>query len=64
MVYTDLPRNDFSQLFRNVLGLTEGASYFDEIDNLHVFASGTSFHRRILPPGTLHLGFSPPRRTI
>ena len=58
MVYTDLPRNDFSQLFRNVLGLGESASYFDEIDDLHVFASGTSFHRRILPPGALHLGFS------
>ena len=58
MVYTDLPRNDFSQVFRNVLGLGEIVSYFEEIDNLHVFASGTSFHRRILPPGALHLGFS------
>lgn len=58
MVYTDLPGNDFSQVFRNVLGLGESASYLDEIDDLHVFASGTSFHRRILPPGTLHLGFS------
>ena len=58
MVYTDLPRNDFSQVFRNVLGLADLASYHDEIDNLHVFASGTSFHRRIVPPGTLHLGFS------
>ena len=58
MIYTDLPRNDFSQVFRNVLGLTDVASYYDEIDNLHVFASGTSFHRPILPPGTLHLGFS------
>ena len=58
MVYTDLPGNDFGQVFRNVLGLGESASYFEEIDNLHVFASGTSFHRRILPPGALHLGFS------
>ena len=58
MVYTDLPRNDFSQLFRNVLGLAGTASYFDEIDGLHVFASGTSFHRPIVPPATLHLGFS------
>ena len=53
-----LPRNDFSEVFRNVLGLTDVASYYDEIDNLHVFASGTSFHRQIVPPGTLHLGFS------
>ena len=58
MVYTDLPRNDFSQLFRNVLGLADAASYFDEIDDLYVFASGTSFHRPIFPPGTLNLGFS------
>ena len=58
MVYTDLPGNDFSQVFRNVLGLTDVASYHDEIDNLHVFASGTSFHRQILPSGTLHVGFS------
>ena len=58
MVYTDLPGNDFSQLFRNVLGLADTTSYYDEIDNLHVFASGTSFHRPIVPAGTLHLGFS------
>ena len=58
MVYTDLPRNDFSQLFRNVLGLSDAASYFDEIDDLYVFASGTSFHRPVFAPGTLHLGFS------
>ena len=58
MVYTDLPRNDFSQLFRNVLGHSDVASYFDEIDDLFVFASGTSFHRPIFAPGTLHLGFS------
>ena len=58
MIYTDLPRNDFSQLFRNVLGLSDSDSYFDEIGDLHVFASGTSFHRPIVPPRTLHLGFS------
>ncbi|MGI9412412.1 MAG: SAM-dependent methyltransferase [Hyphomicrobiales bacterium] len=58
MVYTDLPRNDFSQLFRIVHGQTEIETYVDEIDDLYVFASATSFHKKIFPPGTLHLGFS------
>ena len=52
MVYTDLPRNDFGQLFRNVQHLA------DEIPGLYILASATSFHRPILPPGTLHFGFS------
>jgi hypothetical protein len=58
MVYTDLPRNDFSQVFRMIHGQTDIASYYPEIDDLYVFASGTSFHQAILPSGSLHLGFS------
>ena len=58
MVYTDLPRNDFSQVFRIIHGQTEIQSYYAEIDNLFVFASATSFHKNIFPPRTLHLGFS------
>lgn len=58
MVYTDLPRNDFSQVFRNIHGETDIATYIDDIDNLYVFASATSFHKPIFPPGTLNLGFS------
>ena len=58
MVYTDLPRNDFSQVFRIVHGQTEIETYVDDIDNLYVFASATSFHKNMFPPGTLHLGFS------
>ena len=58
MVYTDLPRNDFSQVFRTVLGLSGTPTYINEINDLFVLAAGTSFHRPILPPGTLHLGFS------
>jgi hypothetical protein len=56
--YTDLPRNDFAQLFRMIHGQTEIDSYYKQIDNLYVFASGTSFHDAIFPPRTLHLGFS------
>jgi hypothetical protein len=58
MTYTDLPRNDFSQLFQIVHGLTDIKSYAPDIDNLYVSASATSFHRMIVPPGTLDLGHS------
>lgn len=58
MVYTDLPRNDFSQLFQNVHGLTDLESPLLDIPEVYVFASGTTFHKGIFPPGSLHLGFS------
>jgi hypothetical protein len=58
MYYTDLPRNDFAQLFRMIHGQTDTASYYDEIDNLYVFASGTSFFEAIFPQRSLSLGFS------
>lgn len=58
MVYTDLPRNDFSQVFRNVHGLGAVDGYTSSIDGVHVMASATSFHDAIFPPGTLDFGFS------
>ncbi len=58
MIYTDLPRNDFSQVFQIVHGLTDTDSYLPEIPNVHVYASGTSFHHPIVPAATLDLGFS------
>lgn len=58
MVYTDLPRNDFSQLFQIVHGLTDIKSYFADIDNLYVYGCGTSFHQMMLPPESLHIGHS------
>ena len=58
MIYTDLPRNDFSQVFQIVHGLTDIESYLPDLPNVHVFTSGTSFHDRIVPAGTLDLGFS------
>jgi hypothetical protein len=58
MVYTDLPRNDFSQVFQNIHGQTDIETYIDEIDDLSVFASATSFHKPIFPAGSLNLGFS------
>jgi hypothetical protein len=58
MYYTDLPRNDFAQLFRMIHGQTDIPSYYDEIGNLYVFASGTSFFEAIFPQRSLSLGFS------
>ena len=58
LVYTDLPRNDFSQLFQIVQGLTEIDSPLAGMDGLSVLASATSFHRQIVASGTLDLGFS------
>ncbi|MGR3501147.1 hypothetical protein [Pseudaestuariivita sp.] len=58
LVYTDLPRNDFSQLFQIVQGLTEIESPLAGMPGLSVLASATSFHRQIVAAGTLDLGFS------
>jgi indole-3-acetate O-methyltransferase len=58
LVYTDLPRNDYSQVFQLAHGLTDRPGLTTTIDNLFVLASATSFHQPILPPGTLDLGFS------
>ncbi|MEZ5715359.1 MAG: hypothetical protein R3D85_09410 [Paracoccaceae bacterium] len=58
IVYTDLPRNDFSQTFQNALGLTGEETYAGRVPGVYVLASATSFHEAILPPATLDLGFS------
>ena len=58
LTYTDLPKNDFSQLFQIVHGLTDIPTELPEIPNLYLMASGTSFHHAMVPPGSLHLGFS------
>ena len=58
MIYTDLPRTDFSALFRNVHGLEGRETYAAELDNLFIHASATSFHQQIVPEGSLDLGHS------
>ena len=58
MTYTDLPKTDYSQLFQIVHGLTETESYAAAIPDLYISASATSFHRRIVPPGTRDFGHS------
>lgn len=58
MIYTDLPKNDFSQVFQNIHGISDVKSYLPDIPGVHVMASGTSFHDLIVPAETLDLGFS------
>jgi hypothetical protein len=58
VVYTDTPRNDYNSLFHILHGLTSLPTYLDEVEDVHVLASATSFYRQILPAGMLHLGFS------
>jgi hypothetical protein len=58
IVYTDLPRNDFSQLFRTIHGQTDIKSYHGDLDDIFPFASGTSFHQRMFPRNSVNLGFS------
>ena len=58
IVYTDLPRNDFSQLFRMVHNQTESPSYYGTVPDVYPFASGTSFHEAIFPADSLDLAFS------
>ena len=48
VTYTDLPRNDFSALFTLLHG-GRVRSYLVDHDDVRVFASGTSFYRRIFP---------------
>jgi hypothetical protein len=58
VVYADQPRNDYNSLFHLIHGLTPVPTYLEEIEDLHVLASATSFFRPILPAATLDLGFS------
>ena len=60
MLYTDLPSNDFSSLFRMMQGM-QGNSNFalqKNHDNVFVHGCGTGFHQQLLSNSSLHLGFS------
>jgi len=58
MIYTDLPRNDFSQLFQAVHGLTGLETYATQMEGVHVYGSATSYHKQITPKGRVNLGHS------
>lgn len=57
VTYTDLPSTDYRALFQNVHGLT-GFDTYAGMENVFIAASATSFHRQIVPAGTLDLGHS------
>ncbi len=60
VTYTDLPSNDYSQLFKNMAGMTDTPefTYAKDFDGVFVHGSGTSFHQQILPNESLNIGFS------
>lgn len=60
VTYTDLPSNDFSALFKNLLGVGPQAAhtYLTDIENVFVSACGIGFHRQLLPNASLDIGFS------
>ena len=60
VTYTDLPSNDYSQLFKNMAGMTDTPefTYAREFKGVFVHGSGTSFHQQILPNDSLNIGFS------
>jgi len=60
IVYTDLPHNDFSILFRLTQGLigAEAQAPLASVPNLFIFGSGTSFYRQVVGSGALSFGFS------
>ncbi|NCW17171.1 MAG: SAM-dependent methyltransferase, partial [Rhodobacteraceae bacterium] len=60
VTYTDLPSNDFSTLFKNLLGFgaLDAKTYLTDIKDVFVSACGIGFHQQLLPDATLDIGFS------
>ncbi|HEX6120336.1 MAG TPA: hypothetical protein VFZ03_12890, partial [Dongiaceae bacterium] len=60
VIYTDLPHNDFSALFRLTQGLlgSDERAPLAQVPNLYIYGSGTSFYRQVASSGTLSFGFS------
>ena len=60
ILYTDLPSNDFSTLFRTIQGMEGNPddAYQNNYDDVFVHACGTGFHRQLMASNSLCLGFS------
>ena len=60
LLYTDLPSNDFSTLFKTMQGMHGDTSNAYQIQNENVFVHGcgTGFHRQLMASDSLSLGFS------
>ena len=59
MLYTDLPSNDFSSLFRMMQGMQGNSEFALQKNHKNVFVHGcgTGFHQQLLSNSSLHLGF-------
>ncbi len=60
ILYTDLPSNDFSTLFKQMQGIIgePEKAYQNRYENVFVHGCGTGFHRQLMTNSSLHLGFS------
>ena len=60
VIYTDLPSNDFSALFKNLLGFGSLTphTYLTDLEGVYVSACGVGFHKQLLPDALLDIGFS------
>ncbi len=60
VLYTDLPSNDFSTLFKTMQGMEGNLSdaYQVNYGNVFVHGCGTGFHRQLMASDSLCLGFS------
>lgn len=58
VVHADQPLNDYNALMNVVHGLSEVESFLPRYEGIFPVVSATTFFRQILPPGSLHLGFS------
>lgn len=58
IVYADQARNDFNALVQILHGLTDFDTYLNEIENLRLLQSGSSFYMPVLPAESMHLCFS------
>ena len=58
VVHADQPLNDYNALMNVVHDLTKVASFLPKFEGVYPVASATTFFRQILPPASLHLGFS------
>ena len=60
ILYTDLPSNDFSTLFKTMQGMQEQTdfAYQDKFENVFVHGCGTGFHRQLMASNSLSFGFS------
>ena len=60
LLYTDLPSNDFSTLFKTMQGMEGDPSNAYQVNNENVFVHGcgTGFHRQLMAANSLSLGFS------